>query len=101
MPAASFYAVGDTWSEATPTYTQKTATLKILGGDIPSDLLYDEAPVDPQVWESSRVFVAESVPMNMRRTVHAALIGEMARSARECGASRLIGMISSVWPATS
>lgn len=79
-------------------YMIRDAQLKILGGDIPSDLLYDEAPVDPQVWESSRVFVAESVPMNMRRTVHAALIGEMARSARECGASRLIGMISSVWP---
>lgn len=79
-------------------YMIRDAQLKILGGDIPTDLLYGEAPVDPQVWESSRVFVAENVPMAMRRKVHSALIGEMARSARECGASRLIGMISSVWP---
>src|ERR671921_258856 len=32
-PAATFYDVGDAWTEATPTFTQKTATLKILGGD--------------------------------------------------------------------
>lgn len=79
-------------------YMIRDAQEGILGGDIPSDLLYDKAPVDPQVWESSRVFVAESVPTALRRKVHSALIGEMARSARECGASRLIGMISSVWP---
>ena len=33
MPAASFYDVGDTWTEATPTFTQVTAALKVLGGD--------------------------------------------------------------------
>jgi len=29
--------VGDTWEESTPTFTQKTATLKILGGDADVD----------------------------------------------------------------
>jgi hypothetical protein len=29
--------VGDTWVESTPTFTQKTATLKILGGDADVD----------------------------------------------------------------
>lgn len=37
MPAASFYDVGDTWTEATPTFNQVTATLKILGGDADVD----------------------------------------------------------------
>jgi len=37
MPAATFYDVGDTWTEATPTFTQVTATLKILGGDADID----------------------------------------------------------------
>jgi HK97 family phage major capsid protein len=37
MPAASFYAVGDTWTEATPTFTNHTAELKILGGDADVD----------------------------------------------------------------
>jgi len=34
---AAFYDVGDTWAESTPTFTQKTATLKILGGDADVD----------------------------------------------------------------
>ncbi len=34
---AAFYDVGDTWTEGTPTFTQATATLKILGGDADVD----------------------------------------------------------------
>ena len=34
---AAFYDVGDTWSESTPTLTQVTATLKIVGGDADID----------------------------------------------------------------
>ncbi len=37
MPTASFYDVGDTWAEDTPTFTQVTAALKILGGDADMD----------------------------------------------------------------
>ena len=37
MPAASFYDVGDTWTEATPTFSEQVATLKILGGDADVD----------------------------------------------------------------
>ncbi len=36
-PSAEFYDVGDTWQESTPTFTQKTATLRILGGDADID----------------------------------------------------------------
>jgi hypothetical protein len=36
-PAATFFDVGDTWTEATPTFTQITATLKIIGGDADID----------------------------------------------------------------
>ena len=32
-----FYDVGDTWAESTPTFTQITATLKIMGGDADVD----------------------------------------------------------------
>ena len=35
--SASFFNVGDTWTEDTPTFTQQTATLKILGGDADID----------------------------------------------------------------
>lgn len=37
MPAAAFYEPGDTWTEATPTFTQHTAQLAILGGDADVD----------------------------------------------------------------
>lgn len=36
-PSAAFYTVGDTWAESTPTFTQATATLRILGGDADVD----------------------------------------------------------------
>ncbi len=36
-PTAAFYDVGDTWSEDTPTFTQVTATLKVMGGDADVD----------------------------------------------------------------
>jgi len=35
--SAAFYDVGDTWSESTPTFSQVTATLKIVGGDADID----------------------------------------------------------------
>ena len=37
LPSISFYDVGDTWAESTPTFTQGTATLKIMGGDADVD----------------------------------------------------------------
>jgi len=36
-PTATFYDVGDTWSEDTPTFTQLTANLKVMGGDADVD----------------------------------------------------------------
>ncbi|MBI2831803.1 MAG: phage major capsid protein [Chloroflexi bacterium] len=37
LPGIDFYDVGDTWVESTPTFEQKTATLKIMGGDADVD----------------------------------------------------------------
>jgi hypothetical protein len=47
MPAASFYDVGDTWTEATPTFTQVQTTLKILGGDADVDNFLQATYADP------------------------------------------------------
>jgi len=60
---------------------------------IPPHLLFEPAPVDPQVWESSRVFVAEDVPANQRLMVQMQLIHEMVISARALGATSVLGMI--------
>ncbi len=37
LPDIDFYDVGDTWNESTPTFTQVTANLKIMGGDADVD----------------------------------------------------------------
>lgn len=47
MPEASFYDVGDTWAEATPTFSQVTTSLKILGGDADVDNFVQAIYVDP------------------------------------------------------
>jgi len=60
---------------------------------IPSDLLNFEAPVDPNIWESSRVFVSDLVPAAERLRVQMRLIHEMVISARELGAASLLGII--------
>jgi N-acyl-L-homoserine lactone synthetase len=65
---------------------------------IPSDLLFEEAPVAENIWESSRVFVAHDTPQKLRRVVHLHLIEEMTRSARQLGASRVLGLIPANWP---
>lgn len=65
---------------------------------IPSDLLYDDAPIQENVWESSRVFVSHATPQRIRRRVHAHLITEMTKSARELGATNVLGLIPANWP---
>jgi N-acyl-L-homoserine lactone synthetase len=64
---------------------------------IPSDLLYAPAPVDPHIWEASRVFVAPHVPAELRVKVQANLMGQMVKTAREEGASQLIALCPWAW----
>jgi len=47
LPAAGFYDPGDTWVEATPTFTQVTASLKIMGGDADVDNFLQSTYADP------------------------------------------------------
>ena len=47
LPSADFYAVGDTWTEGTPTFTQKTAKLAILGGDADVDNFLQQTYANP------------------------------------------------------
>src|SRR4030042_226885 len=37
LPTVALYAVGDTWTESTPTFTEMSAALTILGGDADVD----------------------------------------------------------------
>lgn len=78
------------------TYMIRDAQKGLLDS-IPQDLLYSEAPVAPYIWESSRVFVSQNVPSNMRMRVQANLMGEMISAARTLGATQILGLVPAVW----
>lgn len=73
-------------------YMIRDAQLGLLD-TIPQNLLNFEAPVDPNIWESSRVFVSDAVPASDRLRVQMQLIHEMVVSARKLGATTLLGII--------
>lgn len=65
---------------------------------IPSNLLYEEAPVSETVWESSRLFVAHDTPASIRREVHARLIKEIGIASRKMGAAKCLTLLAATWP---
>ena len=73
-------------------YMIRDAQLGLLQ-TIPQNLLRFDAPVDPYIWESSRVFVSDLVPAAERLRVQMQLIHEMVISARNLGATSLLGII--------
>jgi N-acyl-L-homoserine lactone synthetase len=60
---------------------------------IPANLLDATAPIAPHVWDANRLFVADGVETAIRREVQLSLMGHMVRSARELGATTLIGLL--------
>ena len=60
---------------------------------IPSNLLDQNAPVAEHIWDANRLFVADGVEAEIRHAVQLSLMGHMVRSARELGASILIGLL--------
>lgn len=73
-------------------YMIRDAQLGLLDS-IPSNLLDTPAPVADHIWESSRVFVSEAVPANLRLRVQLQLRQEMVTTARTLGASMVLGLI--------
>ncbi len=73
-------------------YMIRDAQLGLLD-TIPQNLLFDEAPVAAHIWESSRVFVSPNVPSKTRLRVQISLISEMVASARQLGATSVLGLI--------
>jgi N-acyl-L-homoserine lactone synthetase len=77
-------------------YMIRDAQLGLLD-TIPANLLYDPAPVSPHVWEASRVFIAHHVPAADRTRVQANLMEQMVKTAREEGATQILGLCPRVW----
>lgn len=79
-------------------YMIRDAQRGVLGGTIPQDLLYADAPVDPHIWECTRVFVNHNITQSQRRKVHFKMVEAMTGSARQVGATRLIALTAANWP---
>ncbi|WP_235888908.1 acyl-homoserine-lactone synthase [Maritimibacter alexandrii] len=77
-------------------YMLRDAQLGLLG-DIPDDILYDEAPVAHHIWEATRLFVSEKVDADRRLSVQKALMQEMSKAARAVGATEVIGIVPAVF----
>jgi N-acyl-L-homoserine lactone synthetase len=74
------------------TYMIRDAQLGLLE-TIPANLLYEEAPIAPHIWESSRIFVSHTVPARLRMRVQFSLVQEMLSAARAVGASSILGLV--------
>lgn len=79
-------------------YMIRDAQRGILGGSIPQDLLYADAPVDPLTWECTRVFVNQSIPQMLRGKIHMQFGFAMMNSVRELGGTKLIALTGASWP---
>jgi hypothetical protein len=51
-PSVDWYAVGDSWTESTPTFSQVTAGLRILGGDADVDNFLQQTYRNPNDLEA-------------------------------------------------
>lgn len=65
--------------------------------DLPTDVLYFDAPQNPRIWEASRFFITSAVSARVRSQVQKKLFEAMAATARNNGARYIIGIVPSVW----
>lgn len=65
--------------------------------DIPTDVLFIDAPVNDRIWEATRFFVTDSVSSQRRLAVHELLFRAMNRVAREHGAAYILGIVPAIW----
>ncbi|WP_235857756.1 acyl-homoserine-lactone synthase [Marimonas lutisalis] len=77
-------------------YMLRDAQLGLLE-NIPRDVLFFEAPVDPTVWEATRVFITDSVNASRRPEIQRILVGTMIRTAVQHGANSIIGIVPSIY----
>lgn len=64
---------------------------------IPTDLLFDDAPVDEATWEVTRSFIVSDLPKSLRQKVRMKLVLEMSRTSRVEGIGRMVALLPSNW----
>lgn len=78
-------------------YMIRDAQRDLLDGSIPANLLWEEAPVDPKVWECTRVFVDHGVAQARRRSLHMQMVRVMMNAARDVGCEYLVALTDANW----
>lgn len=64
---------------------------------VPQNVLYEDAPVDEEIWEVTKGFVAPDIPTSIRRNVHLELVGQILRTSRAEGVSRMLALMPANW----
>lgn len=65
--------------------------------DIPTDVLFFEAPVEKRIWEASRFFITDAVTSARRVQMQYRLFTMMSQVALDHGATHILGIVPSVW----
>ena len=78
-------------------YMIRDAQRGILGGEIPQNLLYDEAPVAPHIFELSRFFKASHLSTMARIQVQKQLVQALIDTRDTLGVRSIIGLGSPKW----
>lgn len=65
--------------------------------NIPPSILFFDAPVRSDIWEATRLFVSPSVLGKRRLIIQTILLEHMSASARELGATAIIGIVPAVF----
>lgn len=77
-------------------YMIRDAQLGLLE-NIPSNILFFEAPVHAKIWEASRIFIDQSVPSERRLVLHGMLFDRMIATLSHLGASHVLGLVPAIW----
>ncbi len=78
-------------------YMLRDAQLGLLLPSLPTDLLYETAPVQESIWEATRLFVTNAVPSEQRLQVQSRLMREMMDAISSVGATHAIGIVPAVF----
>ncbi len=78
-------------------YMIRDAQRGILGGGIPQNLLYEEAPVMPHFFELSRFFKARHLNTRARIQVQIKLVNALLETRNTLGVRSIIGLGSPKW----
>ncbi|MDQ2088794.1 acyl-homoserine-lactone synthase [Marimonas arenosa] len=77
-------------------YMLRDAQLGLLNG-LPRDVLFFDAPVDPTVWEATRVFITDAVGAARRPAIQKILVNKMIDTVKESGGSSIIGIVPKIY----